>query len=83
MYKFLVILLVAALLSLGLAYPEILFQTDEFDSTVFIIDDEVSPGEMNSVKDQSDYDVPRPEGEPLPPPPDDDEPRMGDLGPDL
>ena len=72
MYKLLLILLAAALLSLGLAFPELIMQQDQFDSTLLQNVDETLPYNPDPGKTIPGYDVPRPDGEPLPPPPDDD-----------
>ena len=73
MYKLLLILVAAVLLSLGLAYPEFILQRDNIDSTTISkISDDAIPISAEPDKSVPNYDVPRPEGEPLPPPPDDD-----------
>ena len=72
MYKFLLILLAAALFSLGLGYPELIMQQNHQDSTLSQMDDNYLPYDSKAKKIIPDYDVPRQDGEPLPPPPDDD-----------
>ena len=83
MYKILVAMLIATLLSLGLAYPELLLQKDNLDSTI-IMDDEILPATVDTGKNLPKYDVPSPDGDPLPPPPppdpDEDKERLADLG---
>ena len=81
MYKILVILFAAVLLSLGLTYPELIMQQDQTDSTISILNDEVLLRDFQPEKSVTVYDVPRPDGEPLPPPPDDDEEDFAQLWP--
>jgi hypothetical protein len=72
MYKLLIVLVAAVLLSLGLAYPELILHQTQIDSTLILQDDALP---QNTAQKQfvPDYDVPRPDGDPLPPPPDDDD----------
>ena len=73
MYKLLIALLAAALLSLGLTYPELILQEEQVDSSLTQFGDNALPINPEQGKTLPGYDVPRPEGEPLPPPPDDDD----------
>ena len=82
MYKFLLILLAAALFSLGLSYPELIMQQNHQDSTLSQMDDNYLPYNSKTKKIIPDYDVPRQDGEPLPPPPpNDDDYKLAPLGP--
>ena len=81
MYKLLIILLAAVLLSLGLTFPELIMQQNQIDSTFIQLEDEALPHNSKLKQIVPEYDVPRPDGEPLPPPPDDDEEELGDPGP--
>jgi hypothetical protein len=70
MYKLLIILVAAVLLSLGLAYPEFILQRENIDTTTISkISDDAIPISTETDKSSANYDVPKPEGEPLPPPP--------------
>ena len=73
MYKLLVVLIAAVLLSLGLAYPELILQEVQTDSVSALLNDDALPHNPEMKQIVPEYDVPRPDGEPLPPPPDDDE----------
>ncbi|MBC8185949.1 hypothetical protein H8E88_33110 [candidate division KSB1 bacterium] len=73
MYKLLIVLLAAALLSFGLTFPELILQQDQIDSTLSQIEDNGLTNNSEPGKILPGYDVPRPDGEPLPPPPDDDD----------
>ena len=71
MYKILLVLIMCAMLSLGFTYSGLINTEDKTDS-LFSMDKEVLSKEMLS-KQVNRFDVPREDGEPLPPPPDDDE----------
>jgi hypothetical protein len=77
MYKLLIVLVAAVLLSLGLAYPELILHQNQIDSTLILQDDALT---QNTTQKQfvPDYDVPRPDGDPIPPPPDDDDEKLPD-----
>ena len=80
MYRIFLALVLAALLSLGIAYPNLIFHKDQIDS-LMMVDEEALLKGNEAAKTVPGFDIPVEDGEPLPPPPDDDEFILAKLDP--
>ena len=81
MLRIFLILIVSAMVSFGVTSPGFLFHFNQVDTTSVIEQEKGDVGTVDGSVLERGYDVPMPEGEPLPPPPDDDEPELAELGP--
>ena len=70
MMKVFTFFLIFITLSLGATVPALLIPGD---STSLLIENEILNNQIQQEKAVPIFDIPSPEGEPLPPPPDDDE----------
>ena len=81
MHKLIITLFLSVLVSFGATMPDFLFNVSQVDTTSVILEEKGDVGTVDGSVLERGYDVPMPEGEPLPPPPDDDEPELAELGP--